>query len=160
MVLRTLLVLSLWHAPIPWVHAHDLIGPDVEHIAELHQHVDRFHAEEVRHGESHLDLHTHLIYPWGRHHSPGAPDDSEPAGSDDGDFLLLAGTSSGVTSSKTFGQPTDRAIDVIAPVDQGPAAHAAVGGHAPLICLSRGAHFLETYGRAVSSRDLFGVRLC
>src|SRR5262245_9754318 len=89
---RLALLLSLWHAPIPWIHAHDLIGPSVEHLDSLHRHVEEFHAGERSHGEAHLDLHAHLILPWGggldsRH----SPDGSDEEDADDGYQLQWEG---------------------------------------------------------------------
>src|SRR5574337_1804227 len=68
--IRTLLLLSLWHAPVPWVHAHDLTGPTVDLVYSLHRHVDKYHVRDVQHGALHLDLHTHLILPWSHERSP------------------------------------------------------------------------------------------
>jgi hypothetical protein len=160
-MVRTLLLLSLWHAPIPWLHAHDLSGPSVEHRAALHRHVDEFHAAELEHGEAHLGLHAHFILPWGHGHDPQhAPNGSDPADSDEDDFLVWFGGTPAGAPVKVVGQPTDRALGCVSAFDEQPAAERPTGGSAPLFSLSRGRHFFETYGQKVSAGDLFGVRLC
>src|SRR5262245_48904412 len=60
---RLWLVLSLWHAPIPWFHSHE-ISDSAEHAGFLSRHVHEFHADEMAQGEAHPGWHWHLILPW------------------------------------------------------------------------------------------------
>ncbi len=161
-VLRAVLVLSLWHAPIPWVHAHEIEGPQVERLRLLSQHVAEFHARELSQGTRVLDWHAHLILPWCLvHHFPCPAQDEHEPGSDE----YFGGASltnvAGTISAKMLGQPAARAFLAGFPVPD----HAAVlpetmGAHAALLALGRGTHFFETYGRTQCVRDLVGVRLC
>jgi hypothetical protein len=159
--LTTLLVLSLWHAPVPWVHAHDLVGPVVDHVPALHRHVDEFHATEVEHGDEHLDLHAHWILPWQRAHDPvQAPGHPGGDSSDDDGFLFrVAGAATGPTL-KSVGQPAGRSFDGLSPALGMSVRQRLPFGNAPAFALSHGRHFFETYGRAVSVGDLLGVRVC
>jgi hypothetical protein len=156
-----MLVLSLWHAPIPWVHAHDLEGPAVERREMLSQHVAEFHARELSLGEQRLEWHAHLVLPWCLvHHFPCPDSDDREPGADDyfgGVKVCAAGT----TACETIGQPTARAFlagDLVA----GPALLLAdaSGAETALFAIARGRHFFETYGRTDSVRNLLGVRLC
>lgn len=151
--------LSLWHAPIPWLHAHDLRGPSVEHSELLHRHVDEFHLDELDRGEEHLALHSHLLLPW----KPD-PHDSRP-GSDSGgpcsDEMLLGltlGASDGGLQ-KGLSPSSDRAFG-IGLLHAVPVLNGLPHGGAPQFGLRHGRHFFETFGRAVSITDLLGVRLC
>jgi|GEM_PF-2388322 len=72
---RLLLVLSMWHAPLPCVHTHDIVGPFVEHVLSLARHVDHFHLAEVEHGQRHLGWHVHLVLPWNASHATEGPTD-------------------------------------------------------------------------------------
>lgn len=156
-----MLLLSFWHAPIPWVHAHDLTGPVAERVASLHRHIDTFHAAQVEHGERHLDLHAHLVLPWGRQYdSEPAPGDRHGSETDDVDFLVRYGGAPTGSSQTHIGQPTDRAFGSPHAAAGLYAAERSVLSNAPLFSLSHGRHFFETFGRAVSIRDLLGVRLC
>src|SRR4029450_8695937 len=76
--LRVLLVLSLWHAPIPWVHPPQIDGPDVDHLQVLSRHVAEFHSRELNHGEKSLDWHMHLVLPWCLTHHLPCPAPQQP----------------------------------------------------------------------------------
>ncbi|MSR57828.1 MAG: hypothetical protein EXS05_09155 [Planctomycetaceae bacterium] len=157
--MQMLLALSLWHAPIPWVHAHELQGPQVENSPALHEHVDHFHSHDVAKGETHLDLHTHLILPWDcDRDSDGSPHPAERPGCRDDDFVPLAGSAG--SSLKAIGQPTIRALGDLAFAGSLPAMPRPEGGDEPVFSLTRGRHFFETFGSSVSVRDLICVRLC
>lgn len=59
--LRLCLLLTLWQAPIPLVHAHEAAGWDQ---AALARHVSEFHGDTAAPGE--CDWHWHLVLPaWG-----------------------------------------------------------------------------------------------
>ena len=160
-VLRAVLALSLWHAPIPWMHAHEIEGPRVARLQLLSQHVAEFHARELSEGARELDWHVHLILPWCLvHHFPCPDNDERQPGSDDyfgGATLSAAGLSSG----KMIGQPTMRAFLAGHPASDHPAVlPETIGAHAALAALGRGTHFFETYGRPHPVRDVASVRLC
>lgn len=181
--LRTLLVLSMWHAPVPWLHAHDLAGPIVEQSGSLARHIDEFHAGEAAHGREaghgqtgrgeqtgcgemgHLDTeigwHTHLVLPWCLTHRSPCPVD-RPAGDDEGHFA----------SGLKFGMVLPAPI----PVSVG---YAVTGAYVPVAELCALAHplqglavpvpadarnaalqFMGTYGCSVSLGDLLSVRVC
>jgi hypothetical protein len=159
--LRAVLAVSLWHAPIPWVHAHEIEGPQVTRLRLLSEHVAEFHARELSQGAQELDWHVHLILPWCLvHHFPCPNDDERDPGSDDyfdGAMVSVAGMS----SAKMIGQPAARAFLGGHPVsDQPVVLPETIGAHAALAALGRGTHFFETYGRPHAVRDLVAVRLC
>jgi hypothetical protein len=155
------LVLSLWHAPIPWVHVHDLEGPQVERLQLLSQHVADFHARDLGQGAARLAWHAHLVLPWCLiNHSPCPEGDEREPGSDD--FLgnvkisaarAVAGDAIGQPSTRAF-LAGDQAADQLLIASHSAGAMAALG--APAL----GRHFFETYGRSDAVRDLVGVRLC
>jgi hypothetical protein len=159
-VLRTLLLLSLWHAPIPWIHAHDLEGPTVELVASLHRHVDACHSREILQGDRHLDLHSHLVFPWGHQHDPLSLADGEPVPvSEDADFLSPAAGLSIGDSLKQIGQPAERAFERLLVADLA-GSSPGCGWGIPVIALRHGRHFFETFGETVSVCDLVCVRTC
>lgn len=70
-MLRLACVLSLWHAPIPWVHIHSTDA------AELGNHIRQFHPEllQTMHEEP-SGWHCHMVLPpWGR--NPASPSEEE-----------------------------------------------------------------------------------
>ena len=71
-------------SPIPWVHVHELEGPQVERLGLLSQHIADFHARDVSWGSTSLDWHSHLVLPWCMSHQHDCPanDEREP-GADD-----------------------------------------------------------------------------
>ena len=160
-VLCVALALSLWHAPIPWVHVHDLEGPEVERLQLLSQHVAEFHARDLGQGGGRLAWHAHLVLPWCLiHHSPCPEGDERAPGSDDflGSVKVCA---AGAVAGDAIGQPTTRAFlagDLAA--EQLLAVSHSAGATVALGAPGLGRHFFETYGRSDSVRDLVGVRLC
>jgi hypothetical protein len=159
-ILRVILAMSLWHAPIPWVHVHDLEGPQVDHRQSLAQHVAEFHSRDLAWGHSQLDWHAHLVLPWSLNHHLPCPDrDHHEPASDD--FVAVKLQGAGISLTKAIGEPTSRAFvaDVVAAHAQG-AISVQPGAIAQILAGSPGSHFFETYGRSSAIRDLAGVRLC
>ena len=160
-VLRVVMVLSLWHAPIPWVHVHELEGPQVERLELLSQHVADFHARELSWGGTCLDWHSHLVLPWCLSHQHDCPaDDDRNPGSDDifGGAKVVAG---GLVAGQSIGQPTTRAfLAGEIPADEAALVHHGAGASAVLYGQASCRHFFETYGCSVAVRDLVSVRLC
>jgi hypothetical protein len=160
-VLRVVMVLSLWHAPIPWIHVHEFEGAQVERLESLSRHIAAFHAHELNRGSPSGDWHAHLVLPWcmNHHHDCPADDERDPAPDD-----ILGGakvTVGGLPVSQSYGQPTTRAFltwaipaDGAAVAQYGPATSGAPSGPAPF------RHFFETYGGSVAICDLVSVRLC
>ena len=159
--LRFVMVLSLWHAPIPWVHVHEIAGPQVERLASLSQHVAVFHARDLSWENTTLNWHAHLVLPWCLNHQHNCPaDDDRDPGSDDilGCARVIAGA---IAESQAFGQPTTRAFlagGIFA--DEAALIERAIGTSSGQIGPSRIRHFFETYGCSVAVRDLMSVRLC
>jgi hypothetical protein len=161
LALRGLLVVSLWHAPIPWVHFHDLEGPHVELLDPLSLHVAEYHARDLDGGRKALDWHAHLVLPWrlDLHHSDSGDEGEAPRPDDD--FIAKTAEAANLQSSLSLGRPVPALFagwgDLPAvgafglPED---AAAATTPGN------DRHRHFFETYGRPAAVRDLTGVRLC
>jgi hypothetical protein len=161
-MLRALVVLSLWHAPIPWVHAHDLDGPQVEQLKLLSQHVAAFHAGDIGLGQTRTDWHVHLVLPWCMlHHGPCPNDDRHGPDSDDFFGTVKIGAAASPLSARAIGQPIDRAFLVRdLALDHGLASPRGAASCVLDQAVHRGTHFFETYGRSISVSDLVGVRLC
>jgi len=159
-LLSLALVLSLWHAPIPWVHVHDLEGPQVERLQLLSQHVADFHARDLSQGTARLAWHAHLVLPWCLvHHSPCPKGDEREPGADD--FLgSVKITAVGAVVGDAIGQPTTRAFLAGVPVADQLLTESYSPGAATDGAARSGRHFFETYGRSDAVRDLVGVRLC
>lgn len=158
-VMQCLLIVSMWHAPIPWLHAHQVQGPQVEHSPALHQHVDHFHARDVALGETYLELHAHWILPW---QCTGDFDGSPPSPNhrhqQDEDFVLLAGDAdSGLKSAASPAGPIcgEPGAASCAWVSLG-----TTGNSGQPLSRSRGRHFFDTFARSHALRDLTCVRLC
>jgi len=160
-MLRVVIVLSLWHAPIPWVHVHEFEGPQVERLVTLSQHIAEFHARDLVCGTASAEWHSHLVLPWCLNHQHNCPaDDERDPGSDD----ILTGTkvtAGNLTAGHALGQPNSRAF-----LAGEFSAHEAVlgqqgtGANGKICGLSRFRQFIETYGSSVAVRDLLSVRLC
>jgi hypothetical protein len=159
--LRVVLALSLWHAPIPWVHAHEIDGPDVDHLQVLSRHVAEFHSRELNQGEKKLDWHMHLVLPWCLMHHLPCPDQEQRKPVSD-DYVGGAKWSVvGSNASKTLIEPASRAFraEDLA-TDEGLWLMATARANTAISAIARGQHFFETYGCAHGVRDLVGVRLC
>jgi hypothetical protein len=90
LVLRCALILSMWNAPIPWFHTHDLVGPEVAQQQALAVHVDRFHAAELRLGQVSHEWHLHWILPWNPQAIPCDPEGESAPASPAEDVLISA----------------------------------------------------------------------
>jgi hypothetical protein len=159
--LRVAIVVSLWHAPIPWVHVHELQGPTVDRLALLSQHVSEFHAQDLGAGAGPLDWHMHVILPWDLvHHAPCPDQENHEPGADD----YCAGVGAGgfeLATGKTIGQPVTPTFlagelqPALAP-QIGASGSASAAVCPGLLCRQ----FFASYGSAVAVRDLTGVRTC
>jgi len=160
-LLRIVVVLSLWHAPIPWVHVHEFEGPQVERLESLARHIAEFHARDLYWGNTTVNWHSHLVLPWCLSHQHNCPaDDERQPGSDDilGGAKVVAG---GPIAGSAFGQPTTRAFlagEILA--DEAAHGRRVTGTSGVLSGVPRFRHFFETYGSSVAVRDLVSVRLC
>ena len=97
-LLRVLMLVSLWNAPLPWVNVHGTLAVDSTAARHLSQHFARFHAGADPFEREAAGWHVHFVLPWtisdegpcpadGRHHdsheltlstaSPGRLSDSE-----------------------------------------------------------------------------------
>jgi hypothetical protein len=159
--LRVAIVMSLWHAPIPWVHVHELEGPAVDRLMLLSQHVSEFHARELGAGARSLDWHMHVILPWGlNHHAPCPDQDNHEPGADD----YCAGVGAGgleLAAGKTIGQPVARTF--LAGELQPAVASQALTCESASVAVCPGLlcrQFFASYGSGVAMRDLTGVRTC
>lgn len=79
-LLHAALLLSLWNAPIPWVHFHGTLGEARCGASSLSRHLARFHAAVRPLDEAGFGWHVHYILPWcvsddGPHPAQGGPDD-------------------------------------------------------------------------------------
>jgi len=155
------LVLSLWHAPIPWVHTHELVGPQVDSRQLLSQHIAEFHSRELSRGEERLDWHLHLVLPWCLVHHLPCPDGDHPRGAFDDLFDGAKVTTGRTVSLDLFGQPATRAfLAWDSSIADARALHCAAAADSARGALDRARHFFETYGHSIGIEELIGVRLC
>lgn len=159
--LRVLLVLSLWHAPFPWMHEHDLEGSVVESMGHLARHVDEYHGDALRRGETHCGWHVHLVCPSAMDPS-GKCQQSAP-----GDAPSDEGQVCGVLKfavSRTNARAADDAgfLDAGKTLSSLPLAWMPI--QRPTLTAGTGVrpppHFLGTYGDSVALGTLLGVCLC
>ena len=147
------LIVSLWRAPVPWIHSHESLKAQglpeaslIRHLHHLHHGADGSEAES-------LGWHIHLTWPWEMFTEPcGHPDPQAPA------------------PRTVYDMPYVVAQALSAPdMDRS-------GGTSPLpgLCLDRahlqphemlspcvpGRHFLATYAPSVALRALICVARC
>jgi len=159
--LRIVVALSLWHAPIPWVHVHELKGPQVEKLTSLSQHVADFHARDLNWGRGSSDWHAHLVLPWCLNHQHRCPADDDRNSSADDIFSGVTVVSGSAAAGSAFGQPTNRAfLASVIPADAAAIVNRDAGTSAALLGQAFCRHFFETYGCSVAIRDLVSVRVC
>jgi hypothetical protein len=81
-VVRLGLIVSLWQAPIPWLHSH---GTDIAQIApatnatELATHLAIFHDDVAPGSEHDFGWHWHWVLPSWSHALDDTPDDERPS---------------------------------------------------------------------------------
>jgi hypothetical protein len=154
-VLRISLILSLWDAPLPWIHAHPALATD----DGLVSHLTRYHlaADETR---SKSDWHLHFLVPWfeiAETETPWSDGDS------DQENRVIGGRG---RNSLARGRQ-DRQLGRIRLFSGGGAfftvhrADCFHTGFSPNRCLTRPGHcFLGTYAGAVSLDALLCIALC
>ncbi|WP_437201215.1 hypothetical protein [Planctomicrobium sp. SH664] len=64
MVFRVLMLLPLWQAPLPWVHAHSDLTDFRSGNVWLRSHLQAFHAPRSVEAPSGGHWHFHLLLPW------------------------------------------------------------------------------------------------
>lgn len=62
-ILRAVMILSMWQAPIPFLHCHSLRAEDASGDATMRQHLVRFHRDALRHPGLRLGWHVHFDLP-------------------------------------------------------------------------------------------------
>lgn len=113
---RVLLCLSLWNGPLPWLHAHEVSGPELSRNESLAAHVQVCHAPDDC--DDCRGWHFHLML-WGEilpeHSSPDAPLPVPPAPPVETEYTLL---SNSVETSGVAGFDSDcRGAALVAPCD-------------------------------------------
>jgi len=159
---RLVLVLSLWHAPLPWVHSHAVAESADGHSHALSRHVHALHAEDLEHGATHIAWHWHLVLPWCVEGETRCPSDDPSDDEGHIGFAMKFGVATsasqqmahdvGGLANDAFGCDGIAAACLTA-TSFADTSHADPQRH-------RGRHFLETFGQTVSAAELLGVRLC
>lgn len=62
-LLRLLMILSMWQAPVPFLHCHSLRAEDAGGDVVMRQHLVRFHREALSHPGFGLGWHVHFELP-------------------------------------------------------------------------------------------------
>ena len=156
--MRLLLVLSLWHAPLPWVHSHAMAGPIVDQVASLARHIDEFHPDAAQ-DTLEAGWHMHLVLPWSlSHHTPCPYQHNH----DDGSNAAL-GLNAGIVMPAPLPVSVGYAANgELLLVDAAGSAEGLHRGGLTQLSNTRNSpgHFLGTFGGSVSLGDLLSVRTC
>jgi hypothetical protein len=148
--LCAVLVASLWHAPIPWIHTHDAEsghhhgGPR----ASLAWHLQHFHPD----GEEPEGWHIHLTLPWDVFRTSNGKSDPESPAPEwvfEMPFMVSDAGPALANHDVTLAPPA------LLPVDG-----ETVAVHAPHATLVNGLHFMQTWSSSVPLRALICVALC
>lgn len=158
---RILLVLSLWHAPIPWLHHHDLEGPAVAHTPALYSHVHEFHPAAAEQGLSHSDWHAHLLLPWCHEALPCSEEDNLPLPHDalPEDCIACRADSAPAQSAAALELSPKLADDICAAICSSQRAGLRATDRG-IPTAAWGGHFLSAGECAKSLVDLLSVRRC
>jgi hypothetical protein len=161
LALHTAVLVSLWHAPVPWVHFHDLAGPKVEQLDPLSLHVAEFHAEDLGKGLTALDWHVHLVLPWRLDQRHNCPCGERHVPCPDDHCVVVTAEVAHLQSSLSLGRssPALFAGSNILPALCTPGLPEIVAT-ATIPSCGWCRQFFETYGRLAAVRNLTGVRLC
>jgi hypothetical protein len=79
---RLCLVISLWQAPVPWLHRHPVSaenGTSERLTLELQKHLSAFHPTIRSPFDQDLGWHCHWVLPSWTHALDNTPDDESPA---------------------------------------------------------------------------------
>lgn len=157
-VVRFWLLLSLWHAPLPWLHTHEFAG---SHSESLSRHVHKLHGDNEVEDDSHVGWHVHLVLPWRGDSGESCLPDEPPDESGHMGYGLKYGVAGSATPT-VLGSGEWQVCSIF--------AVPAVADSVPSLTVPslighdyqrhRGKHFFETYGGTVSIADLVGVHLC
>ncbi len=72
-IVCAVLAASLWRAPVPWIHSHEMLEAQGLPAAALAWHLHHLHSEEGEHAI--FGWHLHLSYPWDVSNEPAPPPD-------------------------------------------------------------------------------------
>jgi len=161
--LRLVLVLSLWHAPLPWVHAHMMPKRAGGHAHALARHVHALHAEDIEHGATHLAWHLHLVLPWCVEGETRCPSDDPSDDEGHIGFTMKFGVATSASQQTAHDLGGGLASDACGGGAIAGGLMAATTFHDVRVAdpqRHRSRHFLETFGRTISAAELTGVRLC
>jgi hypothetical protein len=157
LALHAVLIVSLWHAPVPWVHFHDLESPQVAQSEELSNHVFEFHSHDLLVGLKSLSWHAHLVLPWSLHPHSRQPDDEEDGSRPESDCVVSNAGSGNLNHACSHGRSLaapDSRLSVIV------TAAPTTIGHVQSRNGALFRQFLATFGQGNALRALTSVRLC
>jgi hypothetical protein len=141
------LMVSLWPAPVPWVHSHDV------HASEprLASHLTEYHAHDG--ADSHEGWHLHFAYLWRLADDPQSPE--EPQEPPPCQRPVTPATAS--PAILTAAPPTAAFLSdvVFDPLPSGSSWAWDVSGHR--ICPGT---FLNSFADVIAPHQLLGVLLC
>ena len=147
---RLVLVASLWHAPLPMLHAHDADIHDASSAAKFVDHLAEYHSDVAL--NSHIDFgwHWHLVPPPSNHPGDESQDGPCPFCPHDAPDTLLQGQQS-VTALQS-------ACTWIVFAWMSSPPHAT--GLAPPVAPATPTQFLDTYLGSVRLGTLLRVARC
>ncbi|MBS0202880.1 MAG: hypothetical protein JSS49_08285 [Planctomycetes bacterium] len=144
---RLALIVSLWHAPLPMLHAH---GTDIDDLATVETFVDHlvdYHPDVAI--NSHVDFgwHWHLVLPPVSHPGEDSSDGRCPCSSHDEQTLTQSQQVTQVLQEVCSWAATDWTID-----------DSVLSN--PVVRVVTGTKFLDTYLGSVRLRTLLRVARC
>lgn len=150
---RLCLVLSLWHAPVPWIHIHRAEASDALAKSRLTNHLLRRHAvgDEI---ERETGWHWHLVLP--RWCVDGARTSCHECADDEDRPVSMPEFDDGLPAPQAI--QVSLLADAGQPLVEPPVPNPGVLPSAPT-CLAAGP-FLDTFLDTVSMRALIGVARC
>ena len=159
-----MLLLSLWQAPMPWLHAHGTNEHEDANENTLTRHITEFHDNESADSVAELGWHVHLVLPWcPAHRDPCSPERSQQHDSETGHFQfgLNVGMMPSASTTAIFDAlASNGSLLQILAID---VPLATTGTHCPRVfCFGQQecAHFLGTYGDSIAICDLLSSRVC
>lgn len=150
---RLCLVLSLWHAPVPWIHIHRDEAADALARSRLTNHLLRHHTvgEEI---ETESGWHWHLVLP--RWCMDGARTPCHECADDEDRPVSIPEFDDGLPASQPV--PVSWLADAGEPLIEPSVLNSGVLSATPT-CIAAGP-FLDTFLDTVSLRALIGVARC
>lgn len=152
-ILRLCLMVSLWHAPVPWLHFHEADGADGPAQIQLLKHLDVFHRDNPMDGRE-LGWHIHFALPWQVANGGQRPLTDEDPGSPHRQTLCEYAPATSSPTTDLSAAFCHGLVVQLADIDRVEAVLLATARP------ERVSVFLDTYRQSAALRDLIQVARC